>query len=249
VLVTESTGKRFIGDSITDFSPGDLAFIGPNIPHLYRNHEAYYMGRKGVFAKSIVIHFLESSFGDNFLALPETKKLQKLFMRSTRGLAITGKTNNIVGRKMHELCEMSGLSRWIGLLEILDRLSQSKDTGYISNAIVKGKNEMESDRFNTVVEFVLKNFSREIMISEVAALVSLAENSFSRYFTLRTRKTFTAFVNEVRLSHACSLLAQSATTVTEICYECGFNNLSNFNRQFRLLYNTSPLQYRKALQG
>ena len=249
VLVTESTGKRFIGDSITDFKPGDLAFIGPNLPHLYRNDAAYYKEEAGLRATSVVIHFLESSFGENFLSLPETEKLQKLLAKSTRGLNITGKTNKVISRKMHTLCKAEGLTRWLGLLEILNILSTSKDMRYISNQAVQGKNETESDRLNTVIEFVLKNFKREIMITEAAGLVHMAQNSFSRYFTQRTRKTFTAFVNEVRLNHACQLLTNSNNTVTGICFECGFNNLSNFNRQFKAAYNISPFNYRKTVLG
>lgn len=247
VLVTESTGKRFVGDSVTDFKPGNLAFIGPHLPHLYRNDAAYYRPNHNMHASSIVVHFLETSFGENFLSLPETKKLSRLFAKSTRGLDITGKTNTIISKKMHELCHAEGLTRWIGLLDILNILSASKEVEYISNEVVQGRNETESGRLNTVIEFVMKNFKREIMTGEAAALVNMAQNSFSRYFTQRTRKTFTAFVNEMRLNHACKLLAEGSTSITDICFECGFNNLSNFNRQFKAVYNVSPLNYRKTL--
>lgn len=247
VLVTESTGKRFVGDSVTDFKPGNLAFIGPNLPHLYRNDAAYYKPNQNMHASSIVIHFLETSFGENFLSLPETKKLSKLFAKSTRGLEVTGKTNTLVSKKMHDLCHTEGLTRWIGLLDILNILSASKEVAYISNEVVQGRNETESGRLNTVIEFVMKNFKREIMTGEAATLVNMAQNSFSRYFTQRTRKTFTAFVNEMRLNHACKLLAEGSTSVTDICFECGFNNLSNFNRQFKAVYHVSPLNYRKTL--
>jgi AraC-like DNA-binding protein len=247
VLVTESTGKRFVGDSVTDFKPGNLAFIGPNLPHLYRNDAAYYKPNQNMHASSIVIHFLETSFGENFLSLPETKKLSKLFAKSTRGLEVTGKTNTLVSKKMHDLCHAEGLTRWIGLLDILNILSASKEVAYISNEVVQGRNETESGRLNTVIEFVMKNFKREIMTGEAATLVNMAQNSFSRYFTQRTRKTFTAFVNEMRLNHACKLLAEGSTSVTDICFECGFNNLSNFNRQFKAVYHVSPLNYRKTL--
>ena len=249
VLVIESTGKRFIGDRITDFKPGDLAFIGPNLPHLYRNDSAYYKGVAGLRASSIVIHFLESSFGENFITLPETANLQKLFARSEKGLNITGNTNCEVSTKMHELYKKEGLARWIGLLEILNILSASKDMDTICTNAVQGRNEAESSRLNTVIEFVLKNFKHEIMIGEAAAMVHMAQNSFSRYFTQRTRKTFTAFVNEVRLNHACKLLTEGNMAITEICFDSGFNNLSNFNRQFKSRYNISPFNYRKAILG
>ncbi len=245
VLVTESTGKRFIGDNISDFKQGNLAFIGPNLPHLYRNDPAYYEPRSGLRAKSIVVHFLETAFGSDFLGLPEARKLKSFFQRAAKGFDISGRTNRIVSEKMHELLETDGLSRWLKLLEILHLLSTSRDCHYISNTNVQGKNEIESGRLNQVFEFVMKHFRQEIVLAEVAALVNMAENSFSRYFSQRTRKTFTAFVNEVRLNHACTLLIENKMSVADICFECGFNNLSNFNRQFRNMYNTSPLNYRK----
>lgn len=245
VLVTESTGKRFVGDNISDFKPGNLAFLGPNLPHLYRNDPDYYKPKSRLRAKSIVVHFLESSFGKDFLSIPETVKLRSFFARSAKGFDITGKTNKTVSEKMYELCELEGFTRWLKLLEILHLLAISKDCRYISNTTVQGKNEIESGRLNKVFEFVMKHFREEIVLVDVAALVNMTENSFSRYFSQRTRKTFTGFVNEVRLNHACTLLIENKMSVADICFECGFNNLSNFNRQFRNMYNTSPLSYRK----
>ena len=244
VLVTESSGKRFIGDSISDFKAGDLAFIGPNLPHLYRNDVEYYSKEtSSLRAKSIVVHFLEQSFGEDFLSLPETKNLSNLFSKSLRGIEVTGRTNEIISKKLHELCELKGLARWLQLLEILHLLSESNELTIISRTHVVGKNEMESDRMNKVFEFVMKNFTREITVVEVANEVNLAENSFSRYFSQRTRKPFITFVNEVRLNHASKLLQENKLSVAEICFASGFNNLSNFNRQFKNIYKISPLTY------
>lgn len=245
VLITKSSGKRFIGDSISNFKQGNLAFLGPRLPHLYRNDPLYYAPKSGLRAKSVVIHFLESSFGDNFLSLPETKKLQSLFHKSRKGLDITGKTAKIVSEALVELLSMQGLSRWLKLLEILNIISESKDCKYISGSVISGYNSNDSERLNTVFEFVIKNYHRDIQISEVAKMINMAENSFSRYFSQRTRKTFTTFVNELRLSNACKLLIENKLSISQICFECGYNNLSNFNRQFRHAYNNNPSNHKK----
>ncbi len=246
VLVTESTGKRFIGDSVSDFEPGDLAFIGPNLPHLYRNDAAYYSSEKSkIRARSIVVHFLESSFGENFLSLPETRVIQNLFLKSRLGLDVMGNTRETAIPKLHELCALKGFPRWVKLLELLQYLSESTDLKNISRTPVVGKNEMESDRMNKIFEFVMKNFNHEITVAEVANHVNLATNSFSRYFSQRTRKSFITFVNEVRLSHATKLLQENKMSISEICYTSGYNNLSNFNRQFKNVYQVSPLTYAK----
>jgi AraC-like DNA-binding protein len=245
VLVTASTGKRFIGDNISEFGPGNLAFIGPDLPHTYRNDDKYYQRSSKQRAQSIVVHFLESSLGHDFLSLPESKPLRNLFARSVRGLDITGRSNRAVSEKMKELLSLGGLARWLKLVEILQLLSATKEYRYISRAPVLGQNEKESDRMAVVLDYVLQHFSAEIRVSDVAKLLNMAENSFSRYFSRRTRKTFTSFVNEIRLNHACKLLTENKMSVAQVCYECGFNNLSNFNKQFKQLYQQTPLAYRK----
>jgi AraC-like DNA-binding protein len=246
VLVKESSGKRFIGDSIHDFEPSDLAFISPNLPHLYRNDLIYYEGENSALrARSIVVHFLESSFGQGFLSLPETRPLQSLFSKSRLGLNVIGDTREAAIEKLQALCTLTGFSRWLKLVELLHLLAGSTELETISRTHIVGKNEMESERMNKVFEFVMKNFDREITIAEISSHVNLAANSFSRYFSQRTRKSFISFVNEVRLTHATKLLQENVLSVAEICYSCGFNNLSNFNRQFKNVYQVSPLSYAK----
>lgn len=245
VLVTESSGKRFIGDAVSNFEPGDLALIGPNLPHLYRNDSNYYQPDSQLRAKSIVVHFLEASFGAHFLTLPEAKEIKKLLEKSNRGLHITGSTNQIISEQLFELVALKGFSRWLKLLEILHTLSVSEEYSYISKANISGQNELESERMDRVLQFVLKNFNQEISLKDAAVIANMAENSFSRYFSQRTRKSFTSYVNEIRLSHACKLLIDNEKSVAQLCFECGFETLSNFNRQFKRQYKINPLAYRK----
>ena len=245
VLVTESTGKRFIGDQVSDFKPGDLALIGPYLPHTYKNEVQYFNECSSLRAKSIVVHFKEDSFGETFFSLPETQKIAALLARSVKGLAVKGKTNSTISEKLHRLIDAQGLTRWLLLVDILDILSESKELAYICTGTIIGQNRNETIRMNRIIDFVIKNFNREILLSEAADIANMAENSFSRYFSQRTRKSFTGFVNEVRLNHASKLLIETHKSVTEIGLECGFNNLSNFNRQFRKLYNKNPLTFKK----
>jgi AraC-like DNA-binding protein len=245
VLVTESTGKRFIGDSISEFKPGDLALIGPYLPHQYRNDPKYYEKKSKLKARSIVVHFKEDSFGENFFKLPETEGIRLMLSRSIKGLHIGGKTNPVIRKKLIELVEARSFNRWILLVEILHILSGSQDLRFICNEVIRGQNPMETIRMNRIIDFVISHFHREISLSEAAAIAHMAENSFSRYFSQRTRKSFTGFVNEVRLNQASRLLAETNQSITEISMNCGFNNLSNFNRQFRKLYNKNPMAVRK----
>lgn len=248
VLVTESTGKRFIGDHISEFKQGDMVLIGPYLPHTYQNDADYLEEHSVLRAKSIVVHFKEDSFGDGFFALPETQKISGLLQRSVKGLSITGKTNMLITAKLNVLITAKGLTRWLLLVDILNILSGSNDLQEICHNVITGQNPAETKRMNNILNFVLNNFKREITIAEVAGLANMAENSFSRYFSQRTRKSFTAFLNEVRLNYAANLLIETSLSVTDICLDCGFNNLSNFNRQFRAVYQNNPLNFRKLYQ-
>lgn len=244
VLVIESVGKRFVGDRISTFVPGDLALLGPNLPHWYRNDDDYYRNKE-LKASSIVVHFQESSFGENFFSLPETSALQALLSKANRGIDIKGETNRMVSAKMHELLGLKGFSRWFKLLEILNVLLASEEYDYISGSGVKWTSVKESERMGKVINFVMKNFNKDISVSDVANIANMTENSFSRYFSQRARKPFVKYLAEVRLSHACKLLIEENSSILEICFDCGFNNLSNFNKQFKRSLKVSPSEYQK----
>lgn len=244
VLVTESVGKRFVGDNISNFGPGSLTFLGTNLPHTFKNDFAYYEPTSGLKAQSIVIQFLDTALGD-FLSLPETKKINQLFAKSARGMDITGESNVTITKKILELLQLKGLLKWMKLLEILHLLSETKDYKFISSGAIIGSNEKESERIENVLKFMLDNFGRDIKLSDVAKVAFMSENSFSKFFKDRTNKTFTGYLNELRLSHAAKLLIETDNPVVDICYECGFNNLSNFHRYFRQAYQSSPVNYRE----
>jgi AraC-like DNA-binding protein len=245
VLVTESTGKRFIGDHISDFQPGNLAFLGPNIPHTYQNDEKYYEEGSTLRAKSIVIHFTETSLGRDFLELPEAQLLHKLFEKSLNGLDIYGKSEQKVSKKLFDIVSLSGLKRWLCLIEILLEIAESKEVSPITKAAHIGSNEKESKRLCDVFDWITTNFEKDIRLSEAACIAQMNENAFSRFFSKRTRKTFSEFVQELRLQKAAKLLIENDLTITQVCYECGYNNISNFNRQFLNYYQMNPMRYRK----
>jgi AraC-like DNA-binding protein len=247
VLVTESTGKRFIGDHITDFKPGNLALLGPNIPHTYRNDDKYYEENSILRAKSIVIHFTSASLTNDFLNLPEANMLNRLFEASAFGLEITGKTNEKVSNKLFDIVSYTGLKRWICLIEILlDIASGNTDVTRITQSPYAGYNEKESTRMCNVLNWVMINLTNSITLEDAAAVAQMNPNAFSRFFSLRTRKTFSEFIKELRLQKAAKLLIESELPVTEICFECGYNNISNFNRQFLNYYSMNPVKYKKG---
>ncbi|MCH5721312.1 AraC family transcriptional regulator [Niabella hibiscisoli] len=250
VLVTESTGKRFIGDHLSDFEPGNLVLIGPNIPHTYRNHDRYYEKDAGLRARSIVIHFTEASLGNETLHLPETQAIQRLFEQSKRAIEVTGNTNRYVSELLYKIVGLNGLKRWICLWEIVAALAESNDLKPICNWSQEGHNPKESKRLWDVLDWAIHHFEEGITLKQAASIAQMQENAFSRFFSKRTKKTFSQFVQELRLQKAARLLIENdELSVTQICYDCGYNNLSNFNRQFLNHYEMSPVKYKRIYRS
>ncbi len=250
VLVTESKGTRFIGDSITPFQAGDLALIGPNLPHMYRNDETYYRPGSALRARSIVVHFLEDSLGEQTLGLPEMQHINRLLKRSRLGLEFFGKANHDISNLLHQVVERSGFERWLKLMEVLHIMAdcEEHEYHYISSTNIAEYHETDEERLYEVFAYVGAHFKEHVTLEHAASLAKMTPSAFSRYFKYRTRKTFSAFLLELRVGHAAKLLMQTDRSVGEICYESGFNNLSNFNRHFKVCYHMQPREFRKQVQ-
>ena len=249
VLVLESTGKKFIGSNISNFKPGDLCMMGAYLPHYYRNDEQYYAKDTSIRARSLVIHFLEDFMGGNFFDLPECQAIKNLLERSKLGLNFGPETVKKVATKIEGLQFLTGINRLLELISVLAILSESEDMQELTTNSMSLQNEVDSARINGVLSFIVQNYQQEIHLSEVAKLANMSESAFSRYFKKRTRRTFSQFIAEIRIEHACKLLVQDKMSISAVALESGFNNLSNFNRQFKLLKKTTPLAYRSTFNG
>jgi AraC-like DNA-binding protein len=173
--------------------------------------------------------------------------LHKLFSRALRGLEFHGRPKEQIISMMQELTTMQGLQGVIQLLSILAMMADTKEYDYISSKAFKTENNpSETDRMNLVYDYVLKNFRRKILLEEIAGLLHMTPTSFSRYFTIKNNKPFSKFVSEIRIKHACKLLTETDDPISHICYECGFNTLSNFNKQFKEFVLKKPAEYKKA---
>jgi hypothetical protein len=185
VFVTESTGKRFIGNHISDFKPGNLSLLGSNIPHTFRNDDKYYEANSVLRAKSIVIHFAEDSLGSDFLNLPEAKLLNKLVEESAYGLEILGKTNQKVSKLLYDILSLTGLKRWLCLVEILlDIASTPQDRSRITQSPYNGYNEKESTRLCNVFNWVVTNLGNDLSLDDAAAIAHMNPHAFFPVFFL-----------------------------------------------------------------
>jgi AraC-like DNA-binding protein len=245
VLVTSSTGKRHIGNHVGDFGPGNLCFIGCNIPHTYKSDEKYYHKKKQLKAKSIVIHFSLDTFGDS-IYLPEFKPILSFLKNYKRAFDITGIEQEKISDIMRKMQYYKPLKRWYALVQILEILSMSDNLHNIVQDEIEGFNPLESMRLLKVFEFVKDNYHRSIKIASISALVHMTETSFSRFFIQRTRRSFTDYLVEYRLSKAQKLILETEENIENIAMRTGFNNLSNFNRHFKKKFGVTPRNCRTA---
>lgn len=249
VLVTESTGRRMVGDHIGYFEPNDLVFMGSLLPHVWVNDEKYIKGEAEDNADAIVIHFTSDFLGDEILNIPEMEEFQKIIQLSERGMVIKGRTRDILNEIIMEMPTLSGLMRIAALFEIFDILTQKPEYELLASpTFVKNATHASSDRFKFITGYIMQNFDRPIKLAEIADLTNMSVTTFCNYFKTQFRMTFVEYVNSVRIGHACMLMSETDHNISEIAYQCGFNNLANFNRQFKKSKNQSPSQYRKNSQ-
>ena len=245
-VVLKGTGTRFIGDSIKAFKPGELIFIGPQLPHLWRSDEIYFEKKSALTTEGIVIYFNENFLGDHIMEKEEMMILKKFFAKTVRGIEFYGDKKTQVIKMMQQLTAMQGISSVIHLLSILDILAGSKEYHYVSSDSYNNPfNQHETERMNKVYEYVLKKFRQKILLEELADLLHMTPTSFSRYFAMKNNKPFSKFVSEIRIKHACKLLTETEDSIEQVCYECGFNTLSNFNKQFKDIMLKKPTQYKQ----
>jgi AraC-like DNA-binding protein len=244
-LIAGSSGHRYVGDHIGRFAPGDLVLMGPDLPHMYINH-AKFSGR----AHSIVLQFLPTCLGSNFFQLGELKNIRHLFERSRVGLSFHGRTRDKVAPLLVEMAALDGFARLAAFLDVLEILARSKEFRTLASPTYSPSLALyQGERINRVCELVSRKFKEGITQSEAARTAHMSAPSFSRFFRRATNKTFRAFLNEVRIGHASQMLLETDQTVTEVCYDSGFGNLSNFNRQFLKLRKVSPRAYRRKRVG
>lgn len=247
VYIQEGYGKRVIGDNVSTFNEGDLVLMGPNLPHIWTNDDAFYKGHREFNSRAVVVYFSPALL-DPLLQPGALKPLATLIKKSMRGLVFTGRTQDHIGQMLSLVTAEDGLPQLIGLLSILQELSASREMRYISsNKFVNTYNERDTDRINGVYQFLMQNFKQDIHLPEVAQIAHMAPTAFCRFFKQRTQMTFSHFVNELRIRHACELLNNPEKTISEISYESGYHNLTNFNKFFKEITGLSPSEFRKKL--
>lgn len=244
-LIVKGDGLFFGGAGMVNFETGDIFFVGQNTPHLLKSSKKYYQD-DSIGVKSISVFFNYNSLGDSFFDLPEMRQLKKILESASRVLEVGESDKQKVGRLIYRMLDLREHDSIIGLMEILRALSNST-VSYLNSEVVEYQlKERGIKRLDAVLNYTFSHFSESIKIEQIADLANLSRSQFSRYFKERTGKSYMTFLNEVRVENACALLLNSQATIEAIGYDVGFQNLSNFNRQFKKFKEITPSEFRSS---
>lgn len=247
IYFKKGNGTQFIGDSIKRFRSGDVLLVGAHLPHYWRFDDLYFNENERTSADVVVVHFGEYFWGSQFLALPENMTLKTVLEKAQRGLQVNDKHKKQIGELIESILLAEGPKRIIYLMEALSAIEGSANLTQLSSIGFRHNFEdTENDRINTIYNYSLANFKRKIQMEEMASVANISPNSFCRYFKSRTRKTYTQFISEIRVGHACKLLIEDNMNVKQICYESGFHNFASFHKHFKVITGKSPLTYQKS---
>lgn len=246
IHLKKGCGTQFIGDSIKSFRSGDIVLVGAHLAHYWRFDDAYFKEESKLSADVRVAHFSENFWGDQFLNLPENKAIKILLENSRRGLQVNGKIKAKVAELLEQMLVAEGTQRITLLIEALSLIANCNQTAKLSSIGFKQSyDESENMRINAIYNYTLEHFRRKIHLEEIANVAVISPNSFCRYFKSKTRKTYSRFLTEIKVGHACKLLIENKLNIKQLCYESGFNNLASFHKYFKITTGKSPISYQK----
>lgn len=237
-----SGAQRVIGDHVEEIGDIELVLVGSNLQHAWFTHNC-----KDKIIKEITIQFHRDLFDERFLQRNQMSFIRNLFLKSARGVLFSTETANSIFPRITDLTQKHSFDSVLELMSILHDLSISRNFRTLSEASFnKEKSFYNSRRIDKIMEFVNNNFSQNITLNDAAKIAGMTEVSLSRFFKLRTGKTFVDTLNDIRLGHASRMLIDTTHSINEIAYKCGFNNMSNFNRVFKKKKDCTPNDFRHS---
>lgn len=244
-LVMGTSGKRIVGDSVENFTEGDLVLIGPGVPHAWKapTYDSTHV---------ITIQFHEEMYNSFLLSKRVFEPIKELLFRSKRGIVFSGATFEMVKKKIIELSSKRGFATALDFYGILYDLSIAEgqrlltSSTYDSSLLVR---QSKSRRIEKICKYIDENYGKDITLKEIAELVNMSESAASHFFKKRTSRSFITYLTDVRIGNASRMLAETTMNISTIAYECGFSNMANFNRTFKKYRNQTPTEYRNDVES
>ncbi|WP_461629678.1 AraC family transcriptional regulator [Labilibaculum euxinus] len=239
-------GKRIIGDHIGEIQNKELVMVGPNLYHGWEN----YKNDSKELLHEITIQFPRELFDDNTLNRNMLKPIRELLNNANRGILFSEDTTRMVEPKLIALSQKRGFDSYLAFQSLLYDLAISREQHLLTNMSFHRQNDFHnSERIERIYKYIQDNFQQKIKLEDAATLVNMSVISFSRLIKQRTGKSFVEFVIEIRLGIATRLLIETNKSIAEICFDCGFNNISNFNRIFKKKQDCTPSEFRMNFNG
>jgi AraC-like DNA-binding protein len=246
LYVIDGFGRSFVADNIEEFQSGDLVLLGSNLPHFWRSDETFHDKKNDKKVKYIVIQFSNDFFKEAISEYPEFHLIKKMLEKSSRGMRFSRSFAQKGKNKIFKLVKSNGFDRTIRLLEFLQFLAKTNEYRFLAGELYQAENHnFTSDRLTKVMHYLNTSYLKKIELEKVSDIANLHPSAFCRFFKEKSGKSLSEFVNDMRISYACRLIIEDKMNISQICYESGFNNLSNFNRTFKKHTGYTPTSYLK----
>ena len=248
-FITEGSGKRIVADSIEEFQPGDLVFIGSSLPHVWiADKEQKFLSDRTL--EMVFLQFSSNIFFPQLLALPEFKNVKKALEMSERGIQVVGQTLNEVSEIMLQLPYLKGFDRINNFFRLMDIIGKSdSNINLASDDFMRKQFKPANRRIAQIHDYLMNHYREEVDLNQLAGLVSMAEGSLCRFFKMNVGSSVFEYLNRIKVEFACKLLMDPEMGIVDVCLDSGFNNLSHFNKQFRKNTGVTPSEYRKRFKG
>lgn len=244
LYVIDGYGTSFVADNIEEFTAGDLVLVGSNLPHFWKSDESFHSDKNRKKIKYIVIQFSNEFFREAISEYPDFHYIKILLERASRGIRFDTVFSEKVKKQLFELAAATGFERTIKLLVFLQRLAKTSKYRLLAGELYQIENHhFVSSRLNKVMHYLNANYLNKIELKKVAEVANLHPSAFCRFFKEKSGKSLSQFVNDMRISYACRLIIEGKMTASQVCFESGFNNLSNFNRTFKRHTGFTPTGY------
>jgi AraC-like DNA-binding protein len=247
--IIQSYGTAFIGDYIGDFKPGDVFLIGEKLPHNFKNPAEFFAKDSTLKAEALVFHFNHDFVGADLWLKPEMKKIANLLREARKGILLAGETSILVQKMMKEVVFLSPVNRLLSIIQILDVISTGVENEILSTSLPSSNfSYADAEKLNKINSYTMMHFRTKIPLKTIASIANMNPSAFCRYFKMRTKRSFSQFVTELRLQQATNMLLNSNLTIDQISLECGFESPSYFYRTFKKYKKITPAAYQKSLR-
>jgi AraC-like DNA-binding protein len=247
-LILEGKGQLMVGDYLGRFEPGDIYLLGSNVPHVFRSDEEYFQKTNSIKSVSNTIFFDFEALGKGIWEVEEFLELRQ-WVNAIKGChAVKSENQEFLKNSIRTFAQKTGIEKVLAALEMIRYLQQPYAMLPLNRLLpIRDYSELEGKRMGNVMAFILAENHRNISLKEVAETANMSKEAFCRFFKERTGKTYTEFLNELRIHKSCHLLQETELSISQIAYQTGFQNLSYFNRAFKKYILTTPKSFRKQI--